>query len=77
MLSPVIPAFWREHYRGFAGFSLSECTEILARECAMFLRNDFGYHALAASELTKYARSKMIALASNLVRKVEKKDYRQ
>ncbi len=73
----AIPAFWREQYWGFAGFSLSECTEILARECAMFFRNDFGFRALAASELTKYARSKMIALASELVQKVEKKDYRQ
>ncbi|MBI3562326.1 MAG: FAD-dependent oxidoreductase [Gammaproteobacteria bacterium] len=73
----AIPAFWREHYHGFTGFSFSECTEILARESAMFFRNDCGFRRLAVSELTKYAKSKMITLASDLAHNVIKKDYRK
>lgn len=73
----AIPAFWREQYRGFAGFNLGECAEILTRECAMFFRNDFGFRALAASELTKYARSQMVVLASELAWKIDRKDYRR
>lgn len=68
----AIPALWREHYAGFSGFRLDECVDIVGRECAMLFRNDFGFRSLAASELRKCTRSRMIALASNLIGNVGK-----
>lgn len=64
----AIPALWREHYSGLSGFRLNECIDIVGRECAMLFRNDFGFRALAASELRHGTRSKMLAVASSLLR---------
>ena len=63
----AIPAFWREHYSGLKNFKLREAIEILGREAWMLVRNDFNFRSLAAAELQKYSKAKMIALASQLV----------
>jgi L-2-hydroxyglutarate oxidase LhgO len=73
----AIPAFWREQYRGLERLDLAECWEILRREAAFFLRNDFGFRTLARRELAKYSRRHLVALASRLVSGVEPAHYRR
>jgi L-2-hydroxyglutarate oxidase LhgO len=73
----AMPAFWREQYRGLRGFRWSECWEIVRREAALFLRNDFGFRRLAAQELRKYSRRYLVALASSLVSGVAAEHYRR
>lgn len=63
----AMPAFWREQYDGFQGFAPREAAEIVAREAMLFLRNDFGFRALARSELMKYRRRGLVRLARALV----------
>jgi len=71
----AIPAFWREHYDGFANFSYGELVEILLREFALFTRNDFGFRNLAFKEIQKYYKPKLIKLASSMISGVEKGNY--
>jgi L-2-hydroxyglutarate oxidase len=73
----AIPAFWREQYAGWGRFSARETAEILAREAMLFLRNDFGFRRLAATEVTKYRRRTLVRLASALVPGVDASHYRQ
>jgi L-2-hydroxyglutarate oxidase LhgO len=73
----AIPAFWREHYGGWANFRLGEALEILWREMGLFLRNDFGFRRLAASEIRKYSRRHLVRLASELVEGVDQRRYRR
>jgi L-2-hydroxyglutarate oxidase LhgO len=73
----AIPAFWREQYGGLGNLNLGECWEILGRQAALFLRNDFGFRALARRELAKYSRRHLVALASRLVSGVEPARYRR
>ncbi|GIW53547.1 MAG: aminobutyraldehyde dehydrogenase [Gemmatimonadales bacterium] len=72
----AIPAFWREHYRGWENFKLRESLEILRREAGLFLRNDFGFRRLALSEIRKYFRQHLVRLASELVEGVDQRRYR-
>lgn len=67
----AIPAFWREHYRGFGRFSLPETLNIVAQQLGLFARNDFGFRDLALQEMPKYLKSTMIRLASELAEDVE------
>jgi len=73
----AIPAFWREHYRGWGNFRFNEMIEIVGREAWLFLRNQFGFRALALEEMRKYARSRMVALAGKMVNEVKVEDYRR
>jgi len=63
----AVPAFWREHYDGFANFSLRELAEIVGREALLFARNAFGFRRLALHELQKYRKGRMVRLAADLV----------
>lgn len=63
----AIPAFWREHYDRLSRFKLSEFADVLWREASLFLRNDFGFRALALDEVRKYKRELLVALAAELV----------
>jgi L-2-hydroxyglutarate oxidase LhgO len=63
----AIPAFWREHYRGFANFDLRELVEIAMRELVLFATNSFGFRSLALQEITKYSRKNLVRLAAELV----------
>jgi len=63
----AIPAFWREHYRGFQNFNLSEATSILAMEAGLFLRNDFDFREIAVEEMMKYLRRVLVKQGARLV----------
>jgi (S)-2-hydroxyglutarate dehydrogenase len=73
----AIPAFWREHYGGLSGFRAGELADILRREAGLFLRNDFGFRAIAAEELPKYFRRNLVRRASSLVPDIHAGDYRE
>ncbi|MBF0424886.1 MAG: FAD-dependent oxidoreductase [Magnetococcales bacterium] len=72
----AMPAFWREHYQGFAGFRWGEFQEIIRREAGLFLRNDFGFRQLALRELRKYRRREMVRQAGLLATGIEAGRYR-
>jgi L-2-hydroxyglutarate oxidase LhgO len=73
----AMPAFWREQYRGMGNFRAGECLDVVRREAGLFLRNDFGFRALALRELRKYSRRHLVALASELVAGVKPEHYRR
>ncbi len=73
----AIPAFWREHYKGFENFNAPELFEITMRELGLMLNNDFGFRKLAVTELSKYYRPRMVKLASSLLSGVDNKTYRR
>jgi L-2-hydroxyglutarate oxidase len=72
----AIPAFWREHYKGFQNFSLSEAASILAMEAGLFLRNDFEFREIAAEELVKYLRRVLVKQGALLVNGTPMESFR-
>jgi len=70
----AIPALWREHYKGLDNFKLKEFIDVLAREIGLFCRSDFDFKRLALKELHKYSKTKMMHLASELLRNVGAED---
>ncbi|MFK5882709.1 MAG: L-2-hydroxyglutarate oxidase [Sulfurospirillum sp.] len=67
----AIPAFWRENYKGFDNFSLSEMVQILYYEAKLFITNAFGFRNLAISEVKKYSRSYLLNLAKGLTKPLD------
>lgn len=73
----AIPAFWREHYNGFGNFRLDEFVDVMAREAALFVVNDFDFRRLAWDELRKSYRPRIVDLAGELVTGLRHDDYRK
>jgi len=73
----AIPAFWREHYRGWENFSLAEAASILSTEASLFLRNDFGFRNIALDEVKKYARSVLARQGAALVEGMSMESFRR
>jgi len=73
----AIPAFWREHYRGWENFSFTEATSILSTEASLFLRNDFGFRNIALDEVKKYARPVLVRQGAELVDGVSMESFRR
>jgi L-2-hydroxyglutarate oxidase LhgO len=71
----AIPAFWRENYKGFANFSLSEFVQILFYEAKLFLTNAFGFRQLAFGEVKKYNLSYLKGLAIKLTQNMDHMGY--
>lgn len=63
----AMPAFWREHYHGWAGFSLSECASIAARELSLLCHSNFNFRQHAWQELRMYSQRRLLAKAQSLV----------
>jgi len=63
----AIPALWREHYTGMAGFSVKEMQEIIWQEIVMFLTNRSGFRTLALEEMKKYSRKYLVRCASRML----------
>lgn len=73
----AIPAFWREHYNGFGNFRFGEFLDVMAREAALFVANDFDFRKLAWEELRKSYRPRIVDLAGELVTGLRHDDYRK
>jgi L-2-hydroxyglutarate oxidase LhgO len=73
----AIPAFWRENYVGLANFQLRELLEVAGRGLGLLTNAQFDYRRLAAEEIAKHSRKKMVSLASVLVEGVHEQNYRK
>ncbi len=73
----AIPAFWREHYKGFENFNLPEMFDVLREEMGLFLSNRFNFRRLAVHELSKYYRPRMVSLASELAQGIDTRHYKK
>jgi (S)-2-hydroxyglutarate dehydrogenase len=73
----AIPAFWRENYHGFSNFSAEEFAAIAGWEMKLFATDAFGFRSMAASEMKKYWRPHMLALAGKLVKNIDMKNFAQ
>jgi len=71
----AIPALWRENYKGFDNFKFEEMTQILFYEAKLFITNAFGFRSLAYTEVKKYIKSHLIALAQKLTKDMKHKGY--
>jgi L-2-hydroxyglutarate oxidase LhgO len=73
----AIPAFWRENYAGFGNFRLGELVEVAGRGLGLLANAQFDYRRLAAEEIAKHSRKKMVALAAVLAQGVHERNYRK
>jgi L-2-hydroxyglutarate oxidase LhgO len=73
----AVPAFWREQYHGADRFNSSEFVEIILRTLGLAVFSRFGFLELAAQEMTKYSRARMVSLASALMEGVKTENYRR
>ncbi len=73
----AIPAFWREQYKGFSNFSFSEFADIIMREFSLMVFSDFDFKKLAWEEIRKYSRSRVVSLASSLIKDVKEQNFKR
>jgi L-2-hydroxyglutarate oxidase LhgO len=73
----AIPAFWRENYKGFDNFSMSELIEIIGYELKLFLFNRFNFRALAFDEIKKYNKKYFVNLALKMVKSIKKEGFNE
>src|SRR5690606_13465637 len=67
----AIPALWRENYKGFDRFKLSEFLSIIHYELKLLLKNSFGFRRLAWEEMKKYIKSNFIRLSTKLAQGID------
>jgi (S)-2-hydroxyglutarate dehydrogenase len=72
----AIPAFWRENYVGLGNFKLGELAEVCGRGLSLLANAQFDYRRLAAEEIAKHSRKKMVSLATVLAEGVHERNYR-
>ncbi len=73
----AIPAFWREHYNALENFKYTELLDIVMREVSLFTSANFDFKRLAFEEMRKYSRTRMVSLASSLVKDGKKDNYKK
>ena len=73
----AIPALWREQYKGLSRFQLNELTDIAVRSMGLLLKSDFDFKRIAATEILKYSRRRMVSLAKDLVQEINHKAYKE
>ncbi|UJF32082.1 L-2-hydroxyglutarate oxidase [Paenibacillus hexagrammi] len=71
----AIPAFWRENYSGFSGFSFKEFLQIVGYEAKLFLTNSFHFRRLALEEMRKYIKAHFIRLGMSMVQSIDPKGF--
>ncbi len=64
----AIPAFWRENYKRFENFSISEMVNILYYEIKLFFTNAFGFRDLSIQEIKKYNKWYLTELTKSMIR---------
>lgn len=72
----AIPAFWREQYKGLRNFKADEFAEIIFRELGLLCFAGFDFKRIAAGEIIKYFRARLVSLAKGLLDGVKLSDYR-
>lgn len=71
----AMPAFWREHYRGFSRFRWGECATVMRHELALLLHSPFGFRGLAWRELRMMQKSALVKSAQRLVKGLDVRDF--
>lgn len=71
----AMPALGREHYGGLAGLRPGELAEVAATHLGLALRAGFDYRGLAAGELRKMARRRLVADAAWMASGTREEDY--
>jgi len=71
------PAFWRENYGGFEGFSLAEAAAVAWRSGELFIRNTSGFRNLALDELPKLWKQQLVRKASHLAVGISAEHFRK
>lgn len=71
----AIPGLWREHYGGTANFHWDEFLEVALRGMGLLVASNFDFKTLAMREMTKYSKSTMVSLASQLAEGIKPEDY--
>lgn len=71
----AMPAFWREQYDGFSGFSLSEFAQISGRQSLFLYHNGAHFFRMAIEEFRKYSRAFMVKRASELATGLHTRAY--
>ena len=64
------PALWRENYKGFKRFRLTEMLTIGRHQSRLLFTNAFGFRDLAFEEIKKYDHEVMISQALTMVKNV-------
>ena len=73
----AVPAFWREQYKRFENFELSDFFEVMRFEGFLFLLNRADFRSVALQELLKSYKPRMVSLAASLATGVEKRHFRR
>ena len=73
----AVPAFWREQYKRFENFELSDFLEIMRFEGFLFLLNRANFRSVALQELPKSYKPRMVSLAALLATGVEPRQFRR
>lgn len=72
----AIPALWREQYQGLENFRFDEFTEIIFRDLGLLFFAGFDFKRIAAGEMLKYFRARLVSLAGDLLEDVKLRNYR-
>jgi L-2-hydroxyglutarate oxidase len=73
----AIPALWREQYGGLGRFKLPEFMEIMAQTFGLLASSRFDFLKLAANEVLKYSKTRMVSLAGTLAHGVKAENYQK
>lgn len=72
----AIPVLWREQYAGMENFRLNEFADVALRGLGLLITANFDFRMLALKEITKFSKSKMVSLASELAEGVKSNHYK-
>jgi L-2-hydroxyglutarate oxidase LhgO len=73
----AIPAFWREHYRGLGGWSMSESAEVAQLLPKFFASDPKMTAGLLASEAPKVMKRSIVRAAKKLVPSINDADFKR
>jgi L-2-hydroxyglutarate oxidase len=71
----AIPVLWREQYVGVENFRLNEFADVTWRGLRLLFNSTFDFRMLAMKEVSKYSKSRMVSLASELAEGVRSEHY--
>lgn len=71
----AIPAYWRENYKGFHNFNLTELIQTLSIEARLFVSNSSNFRDIAFDEMKKYFHRNLIREATLLVKKIDQSKF--
>jgi L-2-hydroxyglutarate oxidase LhgO len=71
----AIPVLWREQYVGVENFRFNEFVDVTLRGLRLLTNSTFDFRMLAIKEMSKYSKTRMVSLASELAEGVRAEHY--